>query len=64
MKTYNEKCPFCGHLNKNLYLEETNGWMECEKCHQDTRVLYRSSDIKLPVFTGMELIRKIRPAGI
>ena len=63
MKTYDKICPKCGHLNKNLYLEETNGWMECEECHQDTRVLQRSSDFKIPVFAGMDLIRKVRPAG-
>lgn len=37
MKTYDMICPVCGHENHNLYLEETDGWMECEKCGQDTR---------------------------
>ena len=32
MTAYDAKCPHCGHLNKNLYLEETSGWMECEMC--------------------------------
>ena len=32
MKTYDVSCPCCGHRNKDLYLEETEGWMECEKC--------------------------------
>lgn len=32
MKQYDVKCPICGHVNHNLYLEETEGWMECEKC--------------------------------
>ena len=31
-KKYDVYCPACGHLNKNLYLEETHGWMECERC--------------------------------
>mgnify|MGYP005776174911 CR=1 len=22
-------CIFCGHLNKGLDLDETNGWVEC-----------------------------------
>ncbi len=26
-------CPICGTLNKGLYLEETDGWMECGHCH-------------------------------
>ena len=32
MKTYDAECPFCGTLNKNVYLEETDGFMECCKC--------------------------------
>ena len=32
MMTYDVKCPVCGRINRNLYLEETDGWMECEKC--------------------------------
>lgn len=32
MKTYDVKCPICGTVNKQLYLEETNGWLECEHC--------------------------------
>ena len=26
------KCPICGHLNKNLMLQTSKGYMECEKC--------------------------------
>ena len=29
---YDVICPHCGHRNYNLYLDETKGWMECEKC--------------------------------
>ncbi len=25
-------CPICGTINRNLDLEETDGWMECSKC--------------------------------
>jgi len=25
-------CPFCGHVNSGLLLEETLGWMECSVC--------------------------------
>ncbi len=28
----NVKCPICGTVNYNLYLEETGGLMECECC--------------------------------
>ena len=26
------ECPVCGHLNKNLDLEDSRGLMECERC--------------------------------
>ena len=26
------KCPICGKVNKSLFLEETGGKYECEKC--------------------------------
>ncbi len=26
------KCPMCGAINHNVDLEETEGWMECERC--------------------------------
>ena len=26
------KCPVCGTINHSLYLEETDGWMECDCC--------------------------------
>ena len=32
MKKYDAQCPNCGHLNRDLYLEDSNGWMECESC--------------------------------
>ena len=36
MKQFDVICPICGRLNKGLYLEETNRWMECENCHIET----------------------------
>ena len=32
MKEYEAACPVCGTVNKRLYLEETDGLMECEHC--------------------------------
>ena len=26
------ECPVCGHLNRNLDLEDSRGLMECERC--------------------------------
>ena len=60
MKTYDVKCPICGTLNKNLYLEETDGWMECEKCHATTASLDFRKMKRIPVFemaTVTEVLR-------
>ena len=34
MGLYQAICPCCGHVNKHLYLEETEGFFECEACGQ------------------------------
>ena len=39
MKTTDVKCPVCGAMNRNLYLEETDGWMECDECGNTMRLL-------------------------
>lgn len=51
MKTYNVTCSICGHLNCNLLLEETDGWMECENCKQLTRTVRTEKMVKIPVFS-------------
>ena len=37
MQGYDVCCPACGHINQHVYLEETDGFMECEKCGMVTR---------------------------
>ena len=57
MKKYNVKCPTCGTVNKGLFLDETDGWMECECCHkssQDKR-FQRTQSVRVPLFTMEEL---------
>ena len=49
MKTFDVRCPVCGHMNHNLYLEETDGWMECEKCNAATRSLKSEDTIHIPL---------------
>ena len=36
MMTYDVACPICGRINRSLYLEETEGWMECEQYVSET----------------------------
>lgn len=50
MKTYDVKCPICEHVNHNLFLEETDGWMECEKCGQVSRTVSPCKSIRIPVY--------------
>ncbi len=33
-------CVRCGHLNKDLNLDETDGWMECEVCGEITQLTW------------------------
>ena len=33
MNSKDVKCPICGTVNRGLDLDETDGWMECERCH-------------------------------
>ena len=40
MKSTDVMCPICGAINYGLFLEETDGWMECEKCGEEFRVRY------------------------
>lgn len=55
MKLYNVECPKCGTVNHNLFLEETNGWMECEHCQNTVKVLQFTAERKIPIFTPRQL---------
>ena len=56
MKRYDVKCPICGTENKDLYLEETDGWMICEHCDQKVKVLSFSHGVKVPVYTEKQIV--------
>lgn len=57
MKQYDVKCPICGTVNRGLYLEETEGWMECEKCKNTVMLVEHMRTKKLPVYTMDQLPR-------
>ena len=57
MKQYDVKCPICGHVNHSLYPEETDGWMECEKCGSMTKSKQFGNTIRIPVFRMKEHCR-------
>ena len=38
------RCPECGEINHGLYLDETEGWMECAKCGCTAHLLGAETD--------------------
>ena len=62
MQQFNVICPLCGTVNKGLYLEETDGWMECEKCHNKSQSLKFANRnmVRIPVYSmeGLTAIMK------
>ena len=49
MKSYDLRCPVCGTVNRGLYLEETDGWMECEKCGNVTQSMEHRQTVLIPL---------------
>ena len=58
MKTYDVKCPICGHVNHNLFLEETDGWMECDNCKQIMKSTQFGERELISVFTMKGLAKQ------
>ena len=59
MGLYQAICPCCGRLNRNLYLEETEGFFECEACGQ----IANARDFITDTSSGDE-IKKLKKAEI
>ena len=57
MNRYHVNCPYCGHWNENLFLEETDGTFECEACGQVTH-LEKFRYGELPMFEWDEMLKK------
>ena len=58
--TYDVACPVCGRINRSLYLEETEGWMECEYCGNSTQDMSFQKMVKIPVIR-MQQLSKMMP---
>ena len=56
MSKQDVKCPKCGCVNKGLYLDETDGCMECIKCRNVVRVRPTQKVKRLPVINMGERI--------
>lgn len=48
--TYNASCPYCGQINKGLYLEETHGRFICEKCKSDVLLSWYNNTKSIPLY--------------
>ena len=44
------KCPICGTVNSSPDLDETDGWMECESCHNAVQILKYAKSRRVPVY--------------
>ena len=58
--TYDVACPVCGRINRSLYLDETEGWMECEYCGNSTQDMSFQKMVRIPVIR-MEQLSKMMP---
>ena len=58
--TYDVVCPVCGRINRSLYLEETEGWMECEYCGNSAQDTSFQKMVKIPVIR-MDQLSKLMP---
>ena len=50
MNAKDVKCPICGTVNRSLDLDETDGWMECESCHNAIQILKYAKSRRVPVY--------------
>ena len=63
MNAYDVKCPVCGVVNHSLFLEETDGWMECEHCGHTAKYCWEPQTKKqIPVFVIRNLQAQVVPA--
>lgn len=63
MNTYDVKCPICGAVNRSLFLEETDGWMECDHCGCAVRYCWSPQMRKrVPIFVIQNLQAQTLPA--
>lgn len=51
--SYDVICPFCGSVNRELFLDETDGVMECEGCGQVVKVVeFEGQKTPICILTG------------
>lgn len=63
MRMYDRICPVCGCLNRKLYLEETGGMMECERCGSISRVSFGNEVFSVSISSKTERCIKMEMTG-
>lgn len=57
---YDVKCPKCGHINKDLFLYETEGRYICECCHSEHQdECFKHLD-RLPLLTTQQSVAQLK----
>ena len=64
MNQYDAKCPVCGTVNKDLYLEETEGCMICEHCQAETHFEGFDRPVRIPVYDISKLPATLKKAAV
>lgn len=56
---YDVMCPICGTVNKGLYLNETDGWMICERCQTEVcdMAYVQAHSVRIPVYRMSDIPR-------
>lgn len=54
--TYDAKCPICGKLNKDMYLEETEGRFICDKCGNEIEIPQFKKPKRIPIYDSLTLV--------
>lgn len=54
----------CGAMNHHLFLDETKGWMVCEKCNSQVQMLGFEKKVLIPVFSMKSLTEAARNGHI
>lgn len=54
MKSSDVKCPICGTVNEKVFLEETDGWLICKKCHSETKACGFNPMAAIPEYDNIQ----------
>ncbi len=64
MILYECKCPICKHVNKDVDLRETDGWMECEECENLVQYPGFAKSYKIPVYSMDRIPKELLGGGM